>query len=80
MPGHPADGPRHPANLAQQVGKNIYSLLKYLQPNVWCSVSSLLECHLQTLSLTTEGAVTEQGQGEGEDMLSYDHLSHDQVT
>ena len=51
-----------------------------MQPNVWCSVSSLLECHLQTLSLTTEGAVTEQGQGEGEDMLSYDHLSHDQVT
>ena len=44
-------------------------------------MSSLLECHLQTLSLTTEGAVTEQGQGEGEgDMLSYDHLSHDQVT
>ena len=41
-------------------------------------MSSLLECHLQTLSLTTEGAVTEQGQGE--DMLSYDHLSHDQVT
>ena len=53
-----------------------------MQPNVCCSVSSLLECHLQTLSLTTEGAVTEQGQGEGEgeDMLSYDHLSHDQVT
>ena len=47
-------------------------------------MSSLLECHLQTLSLTTEGAVTEQGEeegeGEGEDMLSYDHLSHDQVT
>ena len=47
-------------------------------------MSSLLECHLQTLSLTTEGAVTEQGQGEGEgegeDMLCYDHLSHDQVT
>ena len=42
-------------------------------------MSSLLECHLQTLSLTTEGAVTEQGEGEGEDMLSYDHLSHDQV-
>ena len=47
-------------------------------------MSSLLECHLQTLSLTTEGAVTELGEGEGEregeDMLSYDHLSHDQVT
>ena len=42
-------------------------------------MSSLLECHLQTLSLTTE-AVTELGEGEGEDMLSYDHLSHDQVT
>ena len=52
----------------------------FVTSNLLSSVSSLLECHLQTLSLTTEGAVTEQGEEEGEDMLSYDHLSHDQVT
>ena len=44
---------------------------------IYLSLCSLLDCQLQTLSLTLE-EITVEEEEDRDDMISYDHLSHDQ--